>query len=70
MQTTDTTATAEIFWTAFRALSSTQRDAVVARLLADRQFREDLIDLVIFEQRRDEVSRPLDDYLADRKRPS
>lgn len=62
---TETTATAEVFWTAFRALSSSQREAVVARLLADQQFREDLIDLVILEQRRDEPSRPLDDYLAD-----
>lgn len=36
------------------------------RLLMDNEFMEDLIDLVILEQRQNESSRSLDEYLADR----
>jgi hypothetical protein len=60
-------ATAEVFWTAFQALSASQREAVIERLVRDNQFREDLVDIVILEQRKDEPSRPLEDYLADKK---
>lgn len=65
-----TEATAEVFWTAFRALPKKERNAGVGKLLADREFMEDLIDIVIFEQRRDEPSRSLDEYLADRQKTS
>jgi hypothetical protein len=61
-----TQATAEVFWMAFRALSKKEREAVVEKLLEDREFREDLIDMVILEQREQESSRSLDEYLADR----
>ena len=61
-------ATAEVFWTAFRALSKKARAAIVERLLADREFREDLIDLAILDQRAKEPSRSLDDYLTHRRR--
>jgi len=59
---TSTEATAEVFWTAFRALSKKEREAVVERLLRDRDFMEDLIDMVILEQRKNEPSRSLDEY--------
>jgi hypothetical protein len=61
-------ATAEVFWTAFRALSKKEREAVVQRLLRDREFMHDLIDIVILEQRESEPSRPLDEYLKGSKR--
>ena len=65
---TTTEATAEIFWTAFRALSRKEREAVVEKLLSDKEFMEDLIDIVIIEQRKEEPSRPLEEYLADRRK--
>ena len=65
---TATEATAEVFWTAFRALSKKEREAVVERLLRDEEFMEDLIDSVILEQRQKEPSRSLDEYLADRRK--
>lgn len=65
---TGTEATAEVFWTAFRALSKKERGAVVEKLIHDKEFREDLLDIAIFEQRRNEPSRPLDDYLKGRKK--
>ena len=61
-------ATAEIFWTAFRALPRAERQAIVVKLLADRQFREDLIDAAVIDQRRKEPARPLGEYLARRAR--
>lgn len=65
---TTTEATAEVFWTAFRALPKKAREAIVEKLLRDREFLEDLIDIVILEQRQKEPSRPLDEYLADRRK--
>lgn len=61
-------ATSEVFWTAFRALPKKEREAVVEKMLKDKEFVEDLIDIVIIEQRSKEPSRSLDEYLADRKR--
>jgi hypothetical protein len=60
-------ATAEVFWTAFRALPKKDQTAVVSRFLRDRQLREDIIDIATIEQRRREPGRSLDSYLADRR---
>ncbi len=65
---TETEAIAEVFWTAFRALPKKEREAVVERLLRDKEFMEDLIDIAIIEQRQKEPSRPLDEYLANRRK--
>jgi hypothetical protein len=35
-------------------------------MLSDKEFREDLMDAAIIEQRRKEPSRPLDEYLSGR----
>ncbi|MBI5190276.1 MAG: hypothetical protein HZA22_06345 [Nitrospirae bacterium] len=61
-------ATTEIFWTAFKGLPKKEKEELVKRLLDDKEFREDLMDMVVIEQRRHEPSRSLDDYLADRKK--
>jgi hypothetical protein len=61
-------ATSKVFWTAFRALPKKQRESVIEKLLKDKEFMEDLIDIVIIEQRRKEPSRSLDEYIAERKR--
>jgi len=59
-------AKAEGFWLAFKSLSKRDQQAIVERLLIEKDFMEDLIDICTIEQRRDEPSRPLDDYLAER----
>jgi hypothetical protein len=64
---TTTEATAEVFWTAFQALSKKEREAVVARFLKEKNFREDLRDVAILEERQREPSRSLDEYLTARK---
>ena len=67
---TITEATSEVFWTAFRALPKRQREAVIGKMLKDKEFREDLMDTVILEQRRKEPSRSLDEYLGRRRKGS
>ena len=65
---TTTNATAEIFWTAFRAMPKKERNAVIDKLLTDNEFMEDLIDISIIKQRENEPSRSIDKYLAERKK--
>ena len=47
-------ATAEIFWTAFKALPKPEQAAIVSRLLRDREFVQDLTDLALIERSRRE----------------
>lgn len=61
-------ARAEVFWLAFQSLSKQERQMVVEKLLKDKVFLEDLIDIAIIEQRQYEPSRPLEDYLAKKAR--
>jgi len=61
-------ATSEVFLAAFRALPKKAREAVVEKMLSDKEILEDLIDTVIIEQRRKEPSRNLDEYLAHRRK--
>jgi hypothetical protein len=58
-------ATAEVFWTAFKALSRREQDAVVIRLAEDKRLREDLIDIAVALERKDDPTRPLTDVLAE-----
>lgn len=68
MRVSTSEAAAELFWVAFRSLPRDRRQAVVARLMQERQFREDVTDLSILRERRDEPTRPLASYLARRKK--
>ena len=56
----------EVFWMAFSSLSKSERHAVVERLLKDPEFREDLMDIAVLEQRKNEPSRPFREYLKER----
>ena len=61
---TSTQATAEVFWTAFRAMSRKERQAFLERLIADRGLREDLLEAAVIEERRGEPTRPLEQVLS------
>jgi len=65
---TTTEATAEVFWTAFMAMTRNERRAFLERLIADPRLREDLVDAAIIEERRHEPTRPLDEVLAGQRR--
>jgi len=62
---TDAEATAEVFWTAFKVLPRAEQQAILRRIVRDQNLRHDLIDLALIEERRDEQSRPLRDYLKE-----
>ncbi|MBI5816027.1 MAG: hypothetical protein HZB29_10530 [Nitrospinae bacterium] len=68
MSRESTKATSKIFLMAFKALSKKDKEAVVEGLLEDNHFSKDLMDIAIIEKRRHEPSRPLEEYLADRKK--
>lgn len=59
-------ATAEVFLRAIEGLTKKEQLAFLEKLLQHRRYREDLIDLAMFEARRHEPSRPLGDYLVER----
>ena len=61
-------AKAEVFWMAFKGLPKKEKQSVIERLLTDKEFMEDLIDIAILEQRSEEPSRLLEDYLAEREK--
>jgi hypothetical protein len=58
-------ARAEVFWLAFKGLPRKEQQIIVQKLLQDREFVEDLLDIALIEQRRAEPSRPLEKYLAE-----
>ena len=60
---TQTDATAEVFWTALKALPRQEQQAVIRRVLRDGKLRRDLMDLAVIEERRAEPARPLRAYL-------
>lgn len=57
-------ATAEVFWTAFKALPKHAQENFIVRLVEDRYIREELMDIALIEKRRSEKSRPFASYLA------
>lgn len=61
-------ATADVFFTAFKALPGSERAEVLMRMVEDPSIRKDLMDLEIFAQRKDEPSRPFSEYLAEREK--
>jgi hypothetical protein len=53
---TSSEATAEVFYTAFRALPSREKNSIIRKLLEDRLFREDVGDILVAIQREKERS--------------
>jgi hypothetical protein len=58
-------AKAEVFWLAFKGLPKKEQHLVVQKLLQNREFVEDLLDIAIIEPRRSKPARPLEEYLAE-----
>jgi hypothetical protein len=60
--------TAEVLWTAYRALGYKEREAFLKKLMKDKRLAEDLRYASIVEKRKSEPTISLDDYLAKRDR--
>lgn len=65
---TKSEATAEVFLTAFQALSKKEREKVILGITRDKRMREDLIDLAIIQERKKEPARPFREYLQNKNR--
>jgi hypothetical protein len=63
---TQTHATAEVFWTAYKAMKPVEREAFLGKLMKDRGLAEDLHYAAVIEKRKKEPTVTLDDYLAKR----
>lgn len=61
-------AIGEVFWQAFQSLPTAGRRAIIERLLEDKQFREDLLDISVIVEREDEPSRPYDEFAEELRR--
>lgn len=55
---------AEIYLMALQSLPKAEKEAVLARLLEDATLREDILDLALIQQRREEPSRLFREYMA------
>lgn len=60
-------ATAEVFYTALKALSKSERDAVLARIANEKSWARDLVDLATIAQRRHEPSRSFRTFLSAKR---
>ncbi len=64
-------ATAEVFFTALKSLSKQEQESILTRIALDKKLHrilEDISDRLAIEEGRDERSRPLRDYIAERER--
>ena len=64
-------ATAEVFLTAFKALSRQEQEVILIRVAEDRKLRpllEDITDRLVIKEELDKPSRPLREYIKDRER--
>ena len=57
MRTTQTTA--EVFFTAFKALKGKEKEAFLEKVISDPKLREDLIDIVLIEEAKEIKGRPI-----------
>jgi hypothetical protein len=64
-------ATAEVFFTAFKALPKREQQSVLTLVTHDKKLRallEDISDRFILEEEREKSARPLREYVQDREK--
>ena len=63
-------ATVEVFYTAFKALKNSEREAFFEKIMGDKKMREDFIDIALIEHARKERGRPISakEYFAKRRK--
>ena len=68
---TTSQATAEVFFTAFKALPRQEQEAILARITQDTKLHrilENISDRLAIEEERHKPSKPLRDYIEARER--
>ena len=63
-------ATAEVFYTAFKALKNNEKEAFLEKVISDPELREDLIDIVLIEKAKKVKGKPVSatEYFAKRRK--
>lgn len=63
-------ATAEVFFSAFKAMKSKEKEAFFEKVLHDRGLREDLIDIALIEKAKKVKGYPVSarEYFAQRRK--
>lgn len=63
-------ATAEVFFTAFKALKNTEREAFIEKVVSDPRLREDLVDIALIEEAKKVRGKPVSarEYFVKRRR--
>ena len=51
--------TAEVFFTAFKALGRTEKEAFIEKMISDTKLRKDLIDIVLIEEAKKVKGKPI-----------
>jgi hypothetical protein len=63
-------ATAEVFFTAFKALKNKEREAFLEKVLSDPELREDFIDVALIEKAKKVKGKPVSakEYFTKRRK--
>ncbi len=63
-------ATAEVFFTAFKALKDKEREAFLERVMSDPELREDFIDVALIEKAKKVKGKPISakEYFTRRRK--
>jgi len=63
-------ATAEVFFTAFKALKSKEKEAFLEKIVSDPELREDLFDVALIERAKKVKGKPVfaKEYFAKRRK--
>jgi len=63
-------ATAEVFFTAFKALKGKEKEAFLEKVISDPKLREDLIDIVLIEKAKKVKGKPISarEYFTRRRK--
>jgi hypothetical protein len=62
-------ATAEVFFTAFKSLTSKEKEAFLEKVMGDTEMRHDIIDIALIEEAKKAKGKAIDakDYFKRRK---
>lgn len=63
-------ATAEVFYTAFKALKTKEKEAFLEKMMSDPELREGLTDIVLIEEAKKVKGKPVSagEYFAKRSK--
>ena len=62
--------TAEVFFTAFKALGRTEKEAFIEKMISDTKLRKDLIDVALIEEAKKVKGKPIaaKEYFSRRRK--